>query len=136
VKSAKKPKPQKEITLRSECGKFFVNPVNEEFLVDPGAVTLLNSLKQTVFRTYKDFEENVIQKLNKNVEDSGVSYVASTTSKYVVIKCGACKKFAFWFKNVDDIDMDKLKESEVINIKFFRSINQNHLLENHSQIDF
>jgi len=56
-------------------------------------------------------------------------YTVQNTPSYVNIRCGVSKKcrFAIWYKR------DKNGDDENINIKYFRTINNNHDLCHHKE---
>ena len=103
-------------------------------------MAFLNSIRQVVFKTRKDFEHNVIDKLNSigNKSTSQFYYKYYITTKYIVIRCSCCKTFAFWFKNVDKINVESLVDAgnENLNLIFYRLINQNHSRAMHDGIVF
>ena len=61
--SAKGPRAQKQqkskgnkgVELTSYCKNFATNPVNDEYIVHPAAINVLNNNKQTVYKTFADF---------------------------------------------------------------------------------
>lgn len=94
---------------------------------DRKAIEFLISSKIEIYPTESDFDIYLISRLN---DLSNLNYVSNETSKYMQVKCSQCKKFSFWFKNKDDIDMEAFKDAEFndegekeINLVFFRSIN-------------
>lgn len=82
-----------------------------------------------------------MDKLNKS---TSIQYVLNLTQKYIQLKCAKCKKYAMWFKNVDNVDVEELMKNErlsgdgsvVVDMQFFRSINQNHNVHEHPEIEF
>lgn len=131
-KTAKKKNEEK---VYSKCQKYSINTLNDNYMVDIEAVNILNSAKNEVYKTMDDFECDLISQLNQNTK---IKYKAATTSKYVVVKCQHCKLFSFWYRNKDGIDIEALMKSgeKNFNLIMFRSINQNHILANHPQIEF
>ena len=135
-KQAGAAKKKGELKVFSTCKKFALSPNNEEYLIHIEAVNVLNSIKSKVYPTFADLENDLIPQLN--ADSNLIQYKAQMTSKYVVVKCTCCKLFAYWFQNTDKVDVEALMKNgnKNFNLVLFRSINQNHVLAQHSQIEF
>ena len=61
-----------------------------------------------VYTSIEDFEKSLILKLN---EGSKIKYHYKITDKYVVLNCKGCKRFSYWYKNTDGVDLKILKQN-------------------------
>lgn len=107
------PKPlenQKHNQTSSLCRSYEINHSNPKYITDTQAVMLLQETKFDVFPTLEDFERNLISRLNK--ASSMIQYKYKLTDKYAVLICTCCKKFAYWYKNADGIDMHLMKQND------------------------
>ena len=94
---------------------------------------VLDHIKQCSEKAYKnmsEFQKEFVDKLNmihsKNTQKSEI-YVVRETQSYINIRCEISRRcrFAVWYK------MDKNEKDQPINIKWFRTINNNHDLCHH-----
>lgn len=49
------------------------------------------------------------------------------TDSYLILRCTECKKFQAWFT------YEKNEKGDIINVRFFRTINLNHLMAKHKR---
>ncbi len=66
-----------------------------------------------VYASIEDFEQSLISKLN---EGSKIKYQYKLTDKYAVIICKGCRKFAYWYKNTDGVNLIELKQNGYKNV--------------------
>ena len=103
----------------------------------------LDFVRETAEKTYgtmDEFNKKLIKVLNeKHLDETGKGnkdakskdfdefYTVQNTPSYVNIRCGVSRKcrFAIWYKR------DKNDNDENVNIKYFRTINNNHDLSHH-----
>ena len=89
-------------TKLSECQNYSSSATNSQYFTDLRATKILQENKLKVYTSFDEFEMNLINKLN---QDSKVRYHYRITDKYVVLGCTGCKKFSYWFKNAEGIEM-------------------------------
>lgn len=139
---------------KSVCGKFTLSDQNKQYFKHDFAIDLLNEIKekQIVFSSMAELREELVDKINSDNSKSvsSIKYDASLTEKYVTLKCRQGCKFNFWFQNKDQKDMKSFfvknftkknlqiaeENKNKINVKFFRSINQNHEKKMHPEVQF
>lgn len=97
---------------------------------------MLDFVKETqnqVFENMDQMQKKLVNPMNKkhasyvNLKTPVESYVIRVTPSYINIRCGISKKCRFnvWYK------YEKNSKDEPIQIKWFRTINNNHDLIHH-----
>lgn len=99
-----------------------------EYYKSPQVTQFIDDIyrSQQIFSTMSDFESKFMKQIDKlhykdSDKSSKKSYVHRQTEKYLHIKCKVDRcHFALWFK------FERNPDQELINLVFFRKINQNH----------
>ena len=58
-----------------------------------------------VYKTFDDLHNDLLQRLH---DSTSLRYRFNITAKYIQLKCTKCGLFAYWFKNIDGIEMKDL----------------------------
>lgn len=84
---------------------------------------ILEDQKDIVYADAEDMKVKLLDKMNQAHTEK--IYDIYSTGKYTVLKCKTCKNFQAWFNDVRD------ENENAKDIKYFRTINKNHLGEKH-----
>lgn len=114
-----------------------INPKGKDFLYCKRSIEIINldkfSEPRKFHKTIEEFRVNIIDKLN-SLANNSIQYIAAPTQKYVHIKCINCSMFSFWYKNIENIDIQEfcdkngvkdltIKRGSLVNLVFARAIN-------------
>ena len=98
----------------------------------PDVLQFVKDTQNQTFATLEEMQKKLINPMNSkhaayvNLKNPIESYVTRVTQSYINVRC-SCKKcrFAIWYK------YEKNSKDEPIQIKWFRTINNNHDLIHH-----
>jgi len=131
---AAKSKTRGTAVVTSICGQYLMSSTNEAYFTDQSTLDFLAQNKERVYSSLEEFREKVLNEINSR--QTRIKYQASLTAKYLRLTCSCCKKFAFWFRNKDGIEIGEISDMNKLHVQLFRSINQNHTRAEHSSIKF